>query len=94
MELCETKQLFKETWHPYTKALLSAIPVPSLHNRREKILLKGELVSPINPAPGCRFAPRCPYATERCRKENPALRELKNGHKVACHRVEELEKIQ
>jgi len=90
VEFCETKQMFKETLHPYTQALLSAIPVPSIHYKKEKILLKGELVSPINPAPGCRFAPRCPYATEQCFAENPELREVKPGHKVACHRVKEL----
>ena len=66
VESCETKRLFTDTLHPYTKALLSAIPVPSLKNRRERILLKGELTSPIDPKPCCRFAPRCIYATEAC----------------------------
>ena len=87
VEKCETKELFQNTLHPYTKALLSAIPVPSLHNRREKILLNGELSSPIDPKPGCRFAARCLYATEECHKATPELKEVCPGHLVACHRV-------
>ncbi len=87
VELCESDELFDHPEHPYTQALLSAIPVPSLHNRRKQILLRGELSSPINPKPGCRFAPRCLHACERCHVENPALTEIRPGHRVACHLV-------
>lgn len=87
IEKCEAKELFRNTMHPYSQALLSAIPVPSLHNRREKIILKGELTSPINPKPCCRFAPRCPYATEECRTLEPQLRDVGGSHLVACHRA-------
>jgi peptide/nickel transport system ATP-binding protein len=88
VELTSSKELFKNPLHPYTQALLSAIPVPSLNRKRERIILKGEITSPINPEPGCRFAKRCNYATERCFKENPVLRDVGNGHFVACHLVE------
>ena len=87
VERSKTKELFQNTLHPYTQALLSAIPVPSLHNRRQKIILKGELTSPINPKPGCRFAARCIHATEACFKESPELKEVCPGHFVACHKV-------
>lgn len=78
-------ELFEHPTHPYTKALLSAIPVPSLHGKKERILLKGEITSPINPKPGCRFAPRCEYAKECCFTESPELVENEPGHFVACH---------
>ena len=68
VEKCGSKELFAHNYHPYTKALLSAIPRPKLGEKPERILLKGELTSPINPKPGCRFAPRCLYAKERCFK--------------------------
>ncbi len=93
VEACETKELFATTLHPYTKALLSAIPVPSLHNRREKIILKGELTSPIEPKECCRFAPRCQFAREECFASVPPLREISPNHKVACHLVEEINGI-
>ncbi|MBQ1311891.1 MAG: peptide ABC transporter ATP-binding protein, partial [Blautia sp.] len=94
VEKCETKTLFSNTLHPYTKALLSAIPVPSLKNRRERILLKGELASPINPEDHCRFAPRCIYATEECRNNPaPALTDMGGGHLAACHRCREINKL-
>lgn len=93
VEYSETKELFSKTLHPYTKALLSAIPVPSLKNRRERIILKGELTSPINPHAGCRFAPRCIYATEKCFSSSPELQEVCPGHFAACHRVRELNGI-
>lgn len=88
VEKCPTKALFQNPVHPYTQALLSAIPVPDIHVKRERILLRGELSSPINPKPGCRFAPRCIYATERCRGEDPVLREIEPDHFVACHMCE------
>ena len=85
IEKAPSGQLFDRPTHPYTQALLSAIPVPSLNKKRERILLKGEITSPINPKPGCRFAARCPYATDRCRSEEPKLREIETNHFVACH---------
>ena len=85
IEKAPSGMLFDKPTHPYTQALLSAIPVPSLNKKRERILLKGEITSPINPKPGCRFAARCPYATDRCRSEEPKLREIEPHHFVACH---------
>ncbi|MDO4267987.1 MAG: ABC transporter ATP-binding protein [Eubacteriales bacterium] len=85
VEYAPSEELFKNPVHPYTRALLSAIPVPRLRSKRERILLKGEITSPINPKPGCRFAPRCAYAKECCFKDSPELRDLGGGHKVACH---------
>jgi len=90
IEQCPTKELFNNTLHPYAKALLSAIPVPSLKHRRERILLKGELTSPINPKNACRFAPRCLYAREECFASAPELVDVGNNHKVACHFVKEI----
>lgn len=88
VELCGAKELFSNNLHPYTKALLSAIPKPSIRNKQERILLKGELSSPIDPKPGCRFAVRCPHATEACFERDPELREYCPGHFVACHNVD------
>lgn len=85
VEKAPTRDLFQNPLHPYTQGLLSAIPIPSLRNKKEKILLQGELTSPINPKPGCRFAVRCPHAKECCRCETPALKDTGNGHYVACH---------
>jgi peptide/nickel transport system ATP-binding protein len=85
IEKAPSSMLFDKPTHPYTQALLSAIPVPSLNKKRERILLKGEITSPINPKPGCRFAARCPYATDRCRSEEPKLKEIEPNHFVACH---------
>ena len=83
-EKAPSDKLFDHPMHPYTQALLSAIPVPSLHNRKKRIIMKGEITSPINPPKACRFAQRCPYATERCTCEEPELRDYGNGHSVAC----------
>lgn len=85
VEHAESEALFEHPTHPYTKALLSAIPVPSLGEKKERILLKGEITSPINPKPGCRFAPRCEYAKECCFKESPELKQTTTNHFVACH---------
>ena len=93
IEKAPTKELFSHTWHPYTKALLSAIPIPSLKNRKKRELLKGELTSPINPPDACRFAPRCNYACEACFKGTPQLEELSKDHFVACKRVRELNNL-
>ena len=84
MEEAETEELFSNTLHPYAKALLSAVPNPDPHHKRERINLKGELPSPMNPPSGCVFHTRCPYATEECSLGKPELKEVKPGHKVAC----------
>ena len=85
MEQAPSEALFANPLHPYTKALLSAIPIPSIHNRPERILMKGEITSPINPPAGCRFAPRCEFCTARCTKETPTYKEIEPNHYVACH---------
>lgn len=90
VEKCASKDLFRQPLHPYTKGLLAAIPIPSLDVPRKKLLLKSELTSPINPKPGCRFAPRCMYATERCHQEMPAYEQLLPGHFVACHHARKI----
>lgn len=88
MEYASKKQLFGNPLHPYTKALLSAIPVPDIHARKEEIILEGEVPSPLNPPKGCLFSTRCPYAMERCHKEAPGLTEMTDGdgvkRSVAC----------
>ena len=89
VEMCPSKELFQEQLHPYTKALLSAIPSTDIDNQPTRIQLKGELTSPINPKPGCRFAPRCLYACEKC-MEPQELLELLPNHFVACCRAKEL----
>ncbi|MEY8393242.1 oligopeptide/dipeptide ABC transporter ATP-binding protein [Lachnospiraceae bacterium 45-P1] len=92
VEKCQAKELFRNHLHPYTKALLSAIPVPEIGAAKNRELLQGELSSPINPKPGCRFANRCTCACEQCFKEEPVLQEVLPGHFVACHRVEVMKK--
>ncbi|WP_207664508.1 dipeptide ABC transporter ATP-binding protein [Clostridium sp. AF32-12BH] len=90
IEKASKNEIFRHPLHPYTIALLSAIPSVNIREKKEKIILKGEIGSPVNPKPGCRFAPRCPFATEQCRKENPVFREVQPDHFVACHRVDEM----
>lgn len=90
VESCDADELFVHRLHPYTKGLLSAIPVPSIHVTRTKELLKGEITSPIEPKPGCRFSPRCPYATDICRAETPTLEEVLPEHFAACHNVRQI----
>ncbi len=92
VEFAESDELYSEPLHPYTKALMSAIPIPDPEEEKSKkrIPIEGEIPSPINPKPGCRFAARCRYATEECMKDTPELQEVKEGHFVACHRVKEL----
>lgn len=91
VETSEAKELFERPLHPYTKALLSVIPTPELRPDRERHILEGEIVSPINPKPGCRFAARCQYATEACRQPQK-LEELLPGHYVSCCRAREINK--
>ncbi len=94
VEKAPAKELFRQHWHPYTKALLSAIPIPSLHNRPNRVIMQGELSSPINPPDCCRFAGRCAYCTEACKSgKTPPLSEVAPGHFVACHRVREIQDI-
>lgn len=90
VEFSSARDMFVHRLHPYTKALLAAVPIPEVFPRGERKLLQGELTSPIDPRPGCRFAARCPYATELCRQESPALNELLPGHFVACHHAAEI----
>lgn len=85
VEHTSAEDLFAHPTHPYTQALLSAIPVPSLGKKKERILLKGEITSPINPKPGCRFAPRCEHAQPCCFEQSPELVENEPGHFVSCH---------
>ena len=92
VELGTPKQLFDNPCHPYTKALLSAIPIPDPERKMERIQLKGELTSPINVGPGCRFAKRCVYATPECSQSSSSLKEVEPGHFVACHLMEHQEK--
>lgn len=87
VELAPSKELFRNPVHPYTQALLSAIPVANLRKKRERIILNGEITSPINPKPGCRFANRCIYATETCKTRENQLVEVAPNHFVACVRM-------
>lgn len=93
VEKAKTTDLFKLPLHPYTKGLLSAIPIPSLHVKRERNLLEGEISSPIDPPNACRFVSRCPFASDVCRHSLPTAREIRPGHTVACHRVEEINNL-
>lgn len=87
MEVSESKELFRNPVHPYTQALLSAVPSPTYGTHRERILLKGDVPSPVNPKPGCRFAQRCQHAKECCFQTEPELKEIAPGHQVACHLI-------
>ena len=88
VEKAPAEELFENPLHPYTQALLSAIPVPDIHAEMNRIVLKGEVTSPIEPKPICRFAARCPYASERCMRGEPELTEIKTEHWVACYKHE------
>jgi oligopeptide/dipeptide ABC transporter ATP-binding protein len=86
MELGTTDQIVYEPMHPYTKALIDAVPVPDPTAKRGDIVIKGEIPSPVNPPSGCRFHTRCPqYIGDICRKKEPPLMEMSEGHFVACH---------
>jgi peptide/nickel transport system ATP-binding protein len=85
VELAPRRSLFQVPHHPYTKALLSAVPIPDPTIRRERIILQGDVPSPANPPKGCRFNTRCPFVFDRCRSEEPLLRAVGDGHMAACH---------
>jgi oligopeptide transport system ATP-binding protein len=89
MELADSEELYNRPLHPYTQALISAAPIPNptADRSRERILLSGDIPSPINPPKGCHFCTRCRYADERCRTEEPRYVDVGNQHYVACHRV-------
>lgn len=89
VEMAESDELYRNPLHPYTQALLSAVPIPNpkVERGRTRILLQGEVPSPMNPPPGCAFHPRCPLAKSACREEVPLLREVEKEHRVACHLV-------
>jgi len=89
VEIANSEELYDNTLHPYSRALLSAIPVPDPHleEKRERIILQGDVPSPLNPPPGCNFHTRCPIAASECRQAVPPLRDIGNGHEVACIKV-------
>jgi oligopeptide transport system ATP-binding protein len=91
-ELADRDELYGNPLHPYTTALLSAVPIPNpvTEEKRKRIILEGDVPSPINPPSGCRFRTRCPYAEKICEQERPTWREVKKGHHVACHLVKEV----
>lgn len=89
VEIGDLKEVYAYPLHPYTQALLAAVPVPDPHKRRTAVMPRGEIPNPINPPSGCRFHPRCPFAREHCKVQEPILRELRPGHWVACDYAEE-----
>ena len=92
-ELAETEELYERPMHPYTEALLSAIPTTDIDNKKEPIILEGDVPSPINPPSGCKFHTRCQYATEICIEVEPEFEEVTPGHFVACHHKRNVEDI-
>jgi oligopeptide/dipeptide ABC transporter ATP-binding protein len=85
VEIGEKERLFAAPKHPYTRALISAAPVPDPTAKRERIVLEGDVPSPMTPPSGCHFHTRCPFVFDRCRREAPLLREAQPGHRFACH---------
>lgn len=90
VESGECNEIYEDAKHPYTQALLSAMPIESPHDNKDRIILSGDVPSPINPPSGCHFHKRCPYAIDICREKPPMLMEDKTGRKVSCHRLEEI----
>lgn len=90
MEVARTDDLFASPMHPYTHALLSGIPNPDVHSDAHRIVLEGDVPSPLDPPQGCRFHTRCPFCIDECRKTEPELTDVGNGHKVACHRRDQV----
>ena len=90
VEKAPTEKLFDKPIHPYTQALLSAIPIPDPDYKQERIIIKGEITTPIDPPDSCRFDNRCPYATDKCRQTSPQMEKVEKGHFVACHRWNEI----
>ncbi len=93
VEIANTENIFSRPAHPYTHALLSGIPIPDVELKQRRIVLSGDVPSPIDPPQGCRFHTRCPFTVDRCRKEEPPLEEVENAHKAACHRRSEVERL-
>jgi oligopeptide/dipeptide ABC transporter ATP-binding protein len=93
VEYAPAPRIFADRLHPYTKALLAAVPIPVLGGKKERRLIRGEITSPVNPKPGCRFAKRCEYATDICSVEDPVFVEAKAGHFVACHNVKAINRL-
>jgi peptide/nickel transport system ATP-binding protein/oligopeptide transport system ATP-binding protein len=93
VELADTRIIFSKPAHPYTHALLSAIPIPDVTHQQQRIVLSGDVPSPADPPSGCRFHTRCPFAVDRCLTEEPMLEAVESGHFVACHRRHETEKL-
>lgn len=93
VEIAHTRQIFENPQHPYTYALLSGIPVPDIKQKRERIVLSGDVPSPMNPPQGCRFHTRCPFVIDRCRREEPLLEPAQATHQTACHRKQETAKL-
>jgi oligopeptide/dipeptide ABC transporter ATP-binding protein len=85
VEMAPAEALYESPRHPYTLALLSAVPVPDPKQRRRRVILKGDVPSPLKPPPGCRFHPRCPECMPVCRKQAPVMRQVAAAHLVACH---------
>ncbi len=93
VEYASSEDIFENRLHPYTKALLAAVPIAEISKKKERKILKGEIASPINPRPGCRFAARCDYAKQLCFEKTPEFNEVKKGHFVSCHYVREINNI-
>jgi oligopeptide/dipeptide ABC transporter ATP-binding protein len=93
VELADTRVIFSKPVHPYTHALMSAIPIPDVAYQQQRIVLSGDVPSPANPPAGCRFHTRCPFVADRCLTEEPLLEAAETGHRVACHRKHETEKL-
>ena len=93
VEIARTEEIFSRPVHPYTHALLSGIPIPDVEHKQRRMVLSGDVPSPVDPPLGCRFHTRCPFPLDRCRRDEPPLEEVENGHKAACHRKSEIEKL-